>query len=209
MYISKLFGSLKQDPKRAQIIRNLLQGIWGFESPGNLPKSKATSCVRHYETLLGDQRLLNDDSTTLRESKTPSADVITLITKLKRDTDKSLDDIREGLQTTNTPAWLTDTAAVDEVLTFASRLWLFTRLDLTDGQRTLSKAARAELDKIGGASTNAFVWIDFSADTLTKAGLRIKWTSELSEHLTFASNSFIRVFSHASVLERYESSIEK
>jgi hypothetical protein len=207
MYISKLFGSLKQDPEKAQIIRNLLQGIWGFESPGNLPKSKATSCVRHYETLLGDQRLLNDDSTTLRESKTPSADVITLITKLRRDTDKSLDDIRKGLQTTNTPAWLIDTAAVDEVLTFASRLWLFTRLDFTDGQRTLAKAARAELDKISGASTNAFVY--FSADILTKAGLHIKWTSELSEHLTFASNSFIRVFSHASVLERYEGSMER
>jgi hypothetical protein len=89
-------------------------------------------------------------------------------------------------------------------LSFAVRLWLFTKPDLENGNLSLQDAVRKPLSKICSTSSNEWIWLDFSANTLTlRAGFRIMWTSDLSEHLTFASKSVIRVFSYASVLEQF------
>jgi hypothetical protein len=212
MRVPKLLSNSKPDPEEAQITTNLLHGVWGFATHQNVFEGKASSCLFHYKYLLDDRRLLPDRITSLRESNTQSADVISFITDLKSKTNSSLGTIRTWLQT-NPPRWLQPNPSqqnVDKILTFAAKLWLFTRLDLSNDQLTLEAAAKSQINKIKGVETKTFVWLDFSADTLTrKGGFRIKWTSDLCEHLTFDSNSVIRVFSHASVLECYERGIER
>jgi hypothetical protein len=212
MQLSKLLSPAPPHPQKAHVIHNLLRGVWGFSRPAAVPRAKALSCFYHYETLLSNRRLLDDQNTDLRDSGTQSSDVIQLITSLKQQTDTSITDIRNSLQN-NPPAWLLNPQsreAQDKVLSFAVRLWLFTKPDLEDGNLSLQDAVRKPLSKICSTSSNEWIWLDFSANTLTRrAGFRIMWTSDLSEHLTFASKSVIRVFSHASVLELYENTNER
>ena len=209
MFLSKLFNPSKNEPQQAQITKSLLRAVCGFNANQAVSNGKAASYFFHYETLLNNRRLLEEHTTTLRDSNNISADVISFLVDLKLKRKDSLNTIRTWLQN-NPPPWLGHAQTpqtIDKVLTFASRLWLFTRIELRDGNATLEDAARARLQNIAGVSTNAFVWLDFSANTMERAGFRIQWTSELSEHLTFASTSVVRVFSHASILERYETGI--
>jgi hypothetical protein len=211
MKLSELIFGRVDDPQKTQITENLLRGVWGFDLPHDVAKAKAASCFYHYESLLSNRQLLDDANTSLRDSDTQSTDVINLIAFLKTKTQTSIADIRNSLQQAP-PAWLLNPGSPvvqDKVFSFAVRLWLFTKPDLTGGNDTLQEAVQKTLNGINSKPQTQYIWLDFSADTLTRrAGFHIMWTSDLSEHLTFASRSVIRVFSHASVLERYEKATE-
>lgn len=211
MQVSKRLFQDRDDPQKTAITHNLLYGVWGFSSPKNVPKAKAASCFWHYYNLLSNQRLLDDQNTSLRESDTQSSDVIALVTDLKKQTQKSISDVRTSLQN-SPPAWLLspqNQEVLDKVLTFSVRLWLFTKPDFSDENKTLKEAICGPLNKISTNPSNAWMWLDFSEKALSqKAGFRLMWTSDLSEHLTFASRTEIRVFAHASVLEQFESTDE-
>jgi hypothetical protein len=211
MALTKLFSPEPHDPQKAQITQNILREVWGFALPHAVPRAKAASCFYHYENLLDNRQLLDDQSTRLRESNTQSSDVIKLVSDLKQHAQSSIADIRSFLEH-NPPIWLRhphSREAQDKVLNFAIRLWLFTKPDLRDGNSTLEKAVQSPLSKISTSSSNEYIWLDFSANTLTqRAGFHIMWTSDVAEYLTFASKSVIRVFSHASVLELFENTEE-
>lgn len=192
------------DQHRA-ITERLLHDVWGFSSTQKVPDAKAAACFYHYENLLLDRRLLDDHSTGLRESEHQSADVSALVTILKSKWQNSVDEIHHHLNQ-SPPDWIFNhgnAQTLDSVLHFAVRLWLFTKPDLTDRTITLQQAVQKPLLKIQ-SSANSWLWLDFSAAALRKrANFRIEHTSDLSQHLTFASRSVIRVFSHACVLERF------
>jgi hypothetical protein len=207
MQVPKRLFPDRHDPQKTEITQNLLRRIWGFSFPERVPKPKAASYFSHYYTLLSNQRLLDDQNTSLRESDSQSSDVATLIAGFKQQTRKSIADIRTSLQN-SPPAWLRNSQSrevQDKVLAFAVRLWLFTKPDLSNDVLTLQDAVRGPLTSISTNPSNEWIWLDFSANTLSqKAGFRIMWTSDLSEHLMFASKTVIRVFSHASALEQFE-----
>ena len=110
----------------------------------------------------------------------------------------------------NSPGWLLNDSdhVLDKILCLSLRLWLFVNPDLEDETMTLQQSVQKFLSKIRGSS-NKWLWLDFCEQTLIKRGkFRIVYTSDIAQHLTFASKSDIRVFSHASVLELYESIAE-
>jgi hypothetical protein len=192
--------------RHKSIAERLLQEVWGFSTTQEVPRPKAAACFYYYESLLNNQQLLDDQHTRLRDSDQQSSDVAALISILKTRGQDTIEDIHLFLQN-NAPDWILDAndgETIENVLHFAIRLWLFTKPDLNDRTQTLQEAIRAPLLKVNGSS-NTWLWLDFSASTLEKrAGFRMHWTSDISEHLTFASSSVIRVFSHACVLERYD-----
>lgn len=211
MHVPKRLFPERHDPQKTQITQNLLRDIWSFSLPHTVPSAKAASCFYHYQNLLTNPYLLDDQNTSLRESDTQSSDIITLVGSLKQDLQKTITATDTSLET-NPPTWLLNPqsqVARDRVLTFAVLLWLFVKPDLSDGSVTLQDAVRKPLNAIAAQSSTSWIWLDFSAHTLAqRAGFRIMWTSDLCEHLTFASKSVIRVFSHASVLEQYEGTSE-
>lgn len=186
------------------LTERLLRGVWGFRSDDKIEKRKAAACFYHYENLLNNRHLL-DEKTGLRESMQQSADVSALVSILKSQSQRKLSDIHAHLSI-NAPDWILDSGdeeTIDNVLRFAARLWLFTKPDLSDKSRTLEQSVQVPLSKINGAS-NSWLWLDFSAAMLEKrGGFRIHYTSDIAEHLTFASRYDIRVFAHSCVLERY------
>lgn len=213
MDLSKLVLSLRgpqHDPQKDQVIENLLREIWGFGSPQSVPRAKAASCFYHYENLLSNRQLVDDQNINLREANSPSSDVIGLVKLLKQNAHSTIADVRAVIEA-QAPDWLltpTSQEILDRVLHFAVRLWLFTRPDLSDDKVTLQDAIRRPLEKTK-ATNNNWLWLDFSEKTLRERGrFQIAFTSDISEHLTFASRSTIRVFSHASIIEQYEVTME-
>ncbi|MCJ1327365.1 hypothetical protein MMC10_004034 [Thelotrema lepadinum] len=183
-----LLFRLEEDPQQYQVTQNLLRGVWSFSSP---------------------QALLDDQSNTLRDSACVSADVIALINHVKPQSQSSINDIRMSFKK-NSPGWLLNDSdhVLDKILCLSLRLWLFVNPDLEDETMTLQQSVQKFLSKIRGSS-NKWLWLDFCEQTLIKRGkFRIVYTSDIAQHLTFASKSDIRVFSHASVLELYESIAE-
>ncbi len=152
MRILQFMFEAAQDPQKLSIRNNLLKGVWNISNPEGLLESKALSYFLHYVRLLEDPRIIDDISISLRTSSSTSADVIAFIQQLKQEVNKSLNEIRSSLQA-NPPSWLrsvqgrVDPSAIDKALTFASQLWLFTRLDLANGNQTLANAVKARLDK--------------------------------------------------------------
>jgi hypothetical protein len=191
------------DSHRA-VAERLLRDVWGFRPNDKIEKRKAAACFYHYERLLNNRQLL-DGKTDLGGSQQQSADVVELINTLKSRSQSTISEIHAHL-TNNAPDWVldpTDEATIDNVLRFAARLWLFTKPDLTDRSRTLEQAVQDPLSKITGTSST-WLWWDFSAAMLERrAGFRMQYTSDISEHLTFASRYDIRVFAHSCVLEKY------
>jgi len=210
MDISKRLFQIPCDPYKDQIVNDLLREVWGFSSPHAVPKAKAASCFNHYESLLSNRQILDDQNTNLRESESQSLDVRVLVGRLKKQVHHPIADIRKSI-VDDSPSWLLNTHnldTLDKVLQFCVRLWLFVKPDLADENATLQVAVRNSVSKFG-APSNSWLWMDFSAKTLMERGrFHITWTSDIAEHLTFASKSVIRVFSHASVIELYEVSAE-
>lgn len=204
-FIAKISGSGPlSDPQKEQVIQNLLREIWGFAKPKAVPKAKAASCFYHYESLLSNRQLLDDNNTSLRDSDRQSSDVIELVKLLRENPNTKIADIHSSLRS-NPPHWLINQNhdTLDGVLHFGIRLWLFTTPDLSNDSSTLQEAVQKPL--IRGNKANSWLWLDFCAKTLNERGhFHITYTSDIYEHLTFASKSVIRVFSHASVMERYE-----
>ncbi|KAI4161834.1 MAG: hypothetical protein LQ342_004525 [Letrouitia transgressa] len=200
------FSKPSNDPQKQQIIENLLREIWGFASPHAVPKAKAASCLYHYENLLTNRQLLDEQNTSLHDSNTQSSDVIALVQYLKQNSQTSIADIRDYLKR-SPPHWLLNPQSqevLDSILNFCVRLWLFSRPDLSDSNGTLQEAVRKPFANFN-RPPNAWLWLEFSEKTLRERGnFHFTYTSDISEHLTFASRSIIRVFCHASVMERYE-----
>lgn len=194
------------DLNKRRIVEGLLRDVWDIAHPERVPDSKIASCLYHYESLLADTRLLDDDTTAIRNSANQSSEVIALLQLIRRNRHSPIADIYTQLRA-NRPHWLLDDSqdVLENVLQFAVRLWLFTQPDLSDPKHTLQEAVRQPLRK--GSTSYGMFWHDFTAVSLARRGdFHIAYTSDVQEHLAFASKSVIRVFAHASILEWLETS---
>ena len=204
--LSRSFSKPANDDRKKKIIEKLLQEVWGFASPQAVPGAKAASYFYHYETLLTNRQLLDEQNTNLHDSDTQSSDVIELIQYLKQNSHTSIKDIRDHLNS-SPPHWLLNPQnqeVLDRILHFCVSLWLFSRPNLSDSGATLQQAVRKTFSNFNNPP-NAWLWLEFSEKTLReRGGFHLSYTSDISEHLTFASRSIIRVFCHASVIEQYE-----
>lgn len=209
MSISRLISRLDRtatDPHRDRIMKKLLQGVWAIHSTQRVSKAKAAAYLYHYEGLLMNRNLLDEEHTNLRESGSQSSDVIEVIQYLKQNSQTSIADIRKHLER-HPPHWLlnpTNRDVVDRVLQFCIQLWLFTRPDLSDDSLALQEAVRRPFTYVSHPPS-AWLWLDFSAKTLRERGrFQFSYTSDIYEHLTFSSKSGIRVFAHASAIHHFE-----
>ena len=90
---------------------------------------------------------------------------------------------------------------IDTALISVVRLWLFATIALQGENETLGAALAISLPQRGVLRKESLSF-DFSATNLTrKGGFKFVWTSDLSNHLTFASHSEIYFFRHGRLLE--------
>jgi hypothetical protein len=185
----------------------LLLGVWGLNFGYDVHYSAAYT--DHCKNLLG---LLEGHS----HSQIDRNDIIALVQLIDADRDKSIAQIRDDIRAAD-PKWMISGADDDSTLAalkFIVRLWLFIKPELKDGTRTLSQIVAAKLPKRAAPQHKpdhmSHLSHDFSAKSLTrKGGIKIEWTSYLSDHLTFVGKARLRVFRHVSALQKYSRSKER
>lgn len=207
--------------ERKSILQLILPAIWGLFPPGpNRPLScsvtwpEAEAYLRHYESLLQDQSLVDGVSLSMGNLQNRDNDVIGFTQFVKDRLHRQLDLVRVDIRN-SPPAFLleTDDAAVNKALEFAMRLWLFSSLDENRLNPASSNAASPLLHeavfKPGASSRSSgrrFLSKDFSAKhIMRKTDFIFKPTGNLSEHLTFDlyRTNTIRFFACAKAIEKF------
>jgi hypothetical protein len=185
----------------------LLLGVWGLNFGYEVHYSAAYT--DHCRNLLG---LLDGYS----YSQIDRNDIIALVQLVDADRDKSIAQIRDDIRAAD-PKWMISGADDDSTLAaldFVVRLWLFIKPGLEHGTRTLSQVVAAELPERTTLQRKPdhlpHLSRDFCAKSLMrKGGIKIEWTSYLSDHLTFVGKTRLRVFRHVSALKKYSQSKER
>jgi hypothetical protein len=133
-------------------------------------------------------------------------DIIDLVDLVGASRDKPIEQIRDDIRAAD-PKWMVSTADRDSLLAaleFVIRLWLFIKPQLADGTRLLSQVVAAERPQTPPKQQRS------RAKSLTrKGGIKIEWTSYLSDHLTFVGKARLRVFRHVAALRKYSQSKER
>jgi hypothetical protein len=200
----KLPSALQRNERELVVVRDLMAGIWGMKVDPGL--GDAAAYIDHYSNLLASPNIVDQQTLTLRRSE----DVLNLVNHLKGKSGASLKIIKDDI-CAHAPSYIPDVARADAVsnaVDFSIRLWLFTEADLRDEDVTLKESLAKGLavisSKKGSSSRLKAVTNDFSAKSLArKGGFTLVWTSYLTQHLTFATPSKLRVFRHASVLTEF------
>ncbi len=137
--------------------------------------------------------------------------VVELVSLLKDKAREPLQVVKDGL-TNPQRSWMPD--PVDDIsarraINLAVRIWLFVEPETLQWTQRLRDVVHESLPKIPLLPLVAPGTLsdDFSAKTLArKAGIRLIWTSSLSQHLTLVGNSGLKVFRHARVLRIFAES---
>jgi hypothetical protein len=166
----------------------LLLGVWGLTFGHDVHHPAAY--IDHCRSLLD---LLAGHSSSQIDRK----DIIDLVELVSASRDKPIEQIRDEIRAAD-PKWMI-------------RLWLFIKPQLSDGTQTLSQVVAAELPQHRTSQQNpGHLTRDFCAKSLTrKGGIKIEWTSYLSDHLTFVGKARLRVFRHVAALRKYSQSEER
>jgi hypothetical protein len=137
------------------------------------------------------------------------ADVLALVAAIKHHHGSSIKDIKLSISSTQR-SFLTKSfndASVLAALKFAVRLWLFTPIDdcLGDEDESLKAIIERKVtsSSMPGPSVATMERLshDLCEKNLTrKAGMKLVWTSDLSEHLQLMGNSTLKIFRHVSTL---------
>jgi hypothetical protein len=195
------------------IIRDLLHSVWRLELGSNV--GRAGPYLDHYQEL---RTLVDGD---ILRAHTDWKEVIELVNLIQThsqinlhgiDRPATLREIKDVVTAAN-PKWsvkpLNDELA-ERVIDFAIRLWLLIEPDLQNENLTLPQIIRQSLPEPLASNISCsrnLLSSDFSAKSLTrKGGIRLVWTSSLSDHLTFVGKSQLRIFRHASVLREHQRS---
>ena len=182
----------------------LLSGVWGLTFGHDIHHSAAY--IDHCRNLLD---LLAGHSSSQIDRK----DIIDLVELVSGSPDRPIEQIRDDIRATDSK-WMISAADSDSLLAaleFVIRLWLFIKPQLADGTRTLSQVVAVELPQRRSPLHNpGHLTRDFCAKSLTrKGGIKIEWTSYLSDHLTFVGKERLRVFRHVAALQKYSQSNER
>jgi hypothetical protein len=194
----------RSNERELVVIRNLMAGIWGMKVDPDL--GEAAAYIDHYSNLLASPDIVDQQTLKLRRSE----DVLDLVKHLKGKIGVSLKTIKDDM-CTQPPSYISDVARADTVtnaVDFTIRLWLFTEADFSNEDASLKEILAQSLTAINSKHVSSSrlkaVTSDFSAKNLArKGGLTLVWTSYLTQHLTFATSSKLRVFRHATVLSEF------
>lgn len=190
----------------------LLEKVWGLNGDRRLGND---AYISHYLNLLQVHDLL---VTRLNDFDEYSK-VVELIDLVRNNVNLTLSEIINAIQKASRKWCSTafDDAAARSALELAIRLWLFRIPSLEDLSWTLSEVLKQHHPSKPVPSWSPAQYADvqmlsadFSAKSLTrKGGFYMVWTSDLADHLTFASKNQLRVFRHAQVLRTYQYGIER
>ena len=182
-------------------VQDILSGVWGLDPA-------APHQLEAYRDHWKESRsLINNDNLALSSR----AHVVELISLVQGKCDLSVQDIESAVRAANLACLedCYDDESASAALDFALRLWLFTEPDLEEKKSALSEVVAQKLPAAlsqSHAPDLPCLSDDFSAKSLTrKGGLRLVWTSYLSEHLLL-EGSQLKVFRHASALRRHAGS---
>lgn len=181
--------------------RALLSGVWGLTIGHDVHYFAAY--IDHCKNLLSGHS----------SSQIDKNDIIDLVGLVCANRDKPIAQIGDRIRVAD-PKWMipaADDGSILATLDFVIYLWLFIKPQLEDGTRTLSQVVAEKLPKrMELPYTPGRLSRDFCAKSLTrKGGVKIEWTSNLSDHLTFVGNARLRLFRHVSALQKYSRSKEK
>jgi hypothetical protein len=187
-----------------ELSRALLLGVWGLTFGHDVNYSAAYT--DHCKNLLV---LLSGHASTQIDRN----DIIDIVELVGARRDKPIGQIQDEIRVAD-PKWMISAADDDSALAaldFVIRLWLFIKPDLGHGSRTLAQVVAAELPPPAAPQLKSGnLACDFCAKSLTrKGGIKIEWTSYLSDHLTFVGKGRLRVFRHVSALQKYCRSKER
>jgi hypothetical protein len=202
-----IFATQKRNRRAAELalLRDLLPGIWSCSRDAATPQLQAL--LDHYQcsrSSIYEDYLLISERSKIQE----------LVSIVKSKRNSSLQDMKAAIIAAR-PGCLDNgfnDAAVINAMDFATRLWLFIEPTLTDETLTLEQIVQQKLPKQGTSQRVAGKCLstDFSAKSLTRrAGFRLLWTSDLSQHLIMTGDSQLHIFRHASILHKYARSVEE
>ncbi len=184
--------------------RILLLGVWSLAIGAD---------VRFFEGYTEHCRNLLSPLNAHCSSAIDRNDIVELVELVSAHRHQALAQIRDEITAADLK-WMistTDDESVQAALEFVIRLWLFVEPNLSNSALTLAQVVEQELPERASLLPGlAHLAYDFSAKSLTrKAGIKIEWTSYLSEHLSFVGKSRLRIFRHVSALQKYANSRDR
>lgn len=183
--------------------RELLLGVWDIN-----PSINVEHFAYPYMTHCNELRSLFEDDGLSQANRT---DIVDLVKLVKRSLNDNIKEIEDGIRKAKF-RWINPLAGDDSIrntLDFAIRLWLFIEPDLSNESLTLSEVVARCLPSHSSKNdeSSSYLPVDFCEKSLTrKGGLKLEWTSYLPDHLTFAGKSRLRVFRHASAIQKHSKS---
>jgi hypothetical protein len=199
--------------RQSQALEILLRELWGLSSTDiTLGRVRPEPYINHYQIVLEVDNLPATRLYGVNDPKKVAEIVITVKAHISSTIATAIDAIKD-----NDSIWanvLVDEAAATSALELACKLWLFSKPSLDDASCTIIEAnKRVFASAPSGTPSLPTVKVlssDFSAKSLTrKGGFYLVWTSDLSDHLTFAARDQLRVFRHAHSLQRYRHGSER
>ena len=182
--------------------RTLIRDIWLIQD------ELAWHQIKSYQEHIRECRKGKDDNSIPCEKV---ADIVALIHEINLSGPLTINETEEKVRklcplNQQTP----HKESVHQALYFAIRLWLFVPLysKLQDGAGTLKDLVSDKLNEDLGSGPNRILKDDFCEKSLTrKAGIKIRWTSDLTRHLELQGNRLF-VFRHGAALKAYADDTE-
>ncbi len=199
----------------AQRRKELLQTVWiAADADDSHWAQRSHPYLKHFDHLIPNNR----ETASLDVSAAPGK-VVNLVNLIKQsaESNASIHEITNHILSAKL-SWLSDNndpEAAKSALSLGVELWLFTEPCFDALDRPLDYAVQHRLEQSvappsGSPAKSTMLSRDFSATSLTrKAGFRLMWTSNLSQHLLLKGEKYLYVFCHARVLARYQCGMEK
>ncbi len=186
---------------RMPVIRTLARDVWQLND--DIEDYQLKAYRDHYRD---SHRLILDDNIIIDSA----SDVVDLVAWLRVGA-QSIKDIKLGLSGTR-PSYLKSSfsdSSIVAAVKFAVRLWLFVPIDdqVSDEDLSLKQMIEQKLPHAPTtyrtSSLRSLAAGVCEKDLTRKAGIKLLWTSNLSEHLELIGRSKLKIFRHASVLSSY------
>jgi hypothetical protein len=179
--------------------------IWGLDA-----EACTSFQVRAYQDHYNEVCRFTDDHPVITEYVA----IISLVKTVRSSSHLPVRDILAAIEKAEPPC-LREEGASDEddlkkALVFACKMWLFLDLDFTESERSLKYLVAQKFDAVGirpfySSGPRSLLSKDFSQKSFErKAGIRLIWTSDLSQHLELVGQRTIKVFRLAGALAAYD-----
>lgn len=171
-------------------VRELLQGVWDLDAA--MPENCAAAYIDHFKDVLLSLHEPSNSNLSLDAGK-----VVEVVSLIRSNHHEPLQGIRDSLRVFQEAfGWApANEESARKVITFALRLWLFTDAENFQWSQNLRDVVcqSLPLPVSPEMSPPRLLSSDFSAKNLTRVGgMKVIWTSYLSEHLRIVGNSQLK-----------------